>query len=123
MLEKSWNYKEQEMRKTEIAKAAKRQKINKRTQAPKRPHKTISKTSKLIISNKIYNIENIPSWKSSRPRRAKYFEDDFTTSDESSDIKEIIIMEESDSEYEEEEYFYKECKGKYKNGELWMQWD
>ena len=32
-------------------------------------------------------------------------------------------MEESDSEYEEEEYFYKECKGKYKNGELWMQWD
>ena len=32
-------------------------------------------------------------------------------------------MEESDSEYEEEEYFYKECKGKYKNGELWMQRD
>ena len=49
------------MRKTEIAKAAKRQKNNKRTQGPKRPHKTISKTSKLITSNKIYNIENIPS--------------------------------------------------------------
>ena len=78
------------------------QKIYKKTQATKRPHKTISKTSKLITSK-----DTLPSIKSSRPRKARKFEDHFTTSDESSDTEESIIMEERDGEFEEE-YFYKQ---------------
>ena len=71
---------EEEKRRTEIVKAAKQhQKINKRTQAPKRPHKTISKTLKSITSK-----DNLLSRKSSRPRETKMFDYDFTTSDESS---------------------------------------
>ena len=97
---------EEEKRRTEIVKAAKQhQKINKRTQAPKRPHKTISKTLKSITSK-----DNLLSRKSSRPREAKMFDYDFTTSDESSDTEEIIIVEESESKYEEE-YFCKKCEG------------
>ena len=99
-------------------KAAKQhQKINKRTQAPKRPHKTISKTLKSITSK-----GNLLSRKSSRPRETKMFDYDFTTSDESSDTEEIIIVEESESKYEEE-YFCKKCKGEYKNREVWLQCD
>ena len=33
------------------------------------------------------------------------------TSDENSDTEESIIVEESESEYDEEEYFCKKCKG------------
>ena len=58
---------EEEKRRAEIVKAAKQhQKINKRTQAPKRPHTAISKTSKSITSK-----DSLPSRKSSRPRKAK----------------------------------------------------
>ena len=110
---------EEEERRTEIVKAAKQhQKIYRRTRATKRPHETILKTSKLITSK-----DSLPSRKSLRPRKAKKFEDDVTTSDESSDTEESIITEESKSEYEEEEYFCKKCKGEYKNGELWLQCD
>ena len=97
---------EEEKRRTEIVKAAKQhQKINKRTQAPKRPHKTISKTLKSITSK-----DNLLSRKSSRPRETKMFDYDFTTSDESSDTEEIIIVEKSEGKYEEE-YFCKKCEG------------
>ena len=82
------------------------QKIYKKTQATKRPHKTISKTSKLITSK-----DTLPSIKSSRPRKARKFEDHFTTSDESSDTEESIIVEEREGEFEEEEYFCKKCEG------------
>ena len=110
---------EEEKRRKEIVKAAKQhQKISKGTQAPKRPHKTISKTSKLITSK-----DTLPSRKLLSPRKAKKFEDDFTTSDKSSDTEESIILEECKSEYEEEEYFCQKCKREYKNGELWLQCD
>ena len=107
-------------RRTEIVKAAKQeQKIYKKTQATKRPHKTISKTLKLITSK-----DTLPSRKSSRPRKARKLEDHFTTSDESSDTEESIIMEEREGEFEEE-YFSKKCRGVggYINRELWLQCD
>ena len=98
---------EEEKRRTETVKAAKHhQKIYKRTQATKRPLETISKTLKLITSK-----DTLPSRKSLRPRKAKKFEDDFKTSDKNSDTEESIIVEESESEYDEEEYFCKKCKG------------
>ena len=87
-------------------KAAKHhQKIYKRTQATKRPLEIISKTLKSITSK-----DTLPSRKSLRPRKAKKFEDDFKTSDENSDTEESIIVEESESEYDEEEYLCKKCK-------------
>ena len=67
--------------------------------------------------------DTLPYRKSSKPRKAKKFEDDLTTSDESSDTEENIIVEESESEYEEVEYFCKKCKGEYKNGKTWLQWN
>ena len=93
-------------RRTEIVKAAKQeQKIYKKTQATKRPHKTIWKTLKLITSK-----DTLPSRKSSRPRKARKLEDHFTTSDKSSDTEESIIMEEREGEFDEE-YFSKKCRG------------
>ena len=97
---------EEEKRRTETVKAAKHhQKIYKRTQATKRPLEIISKTLKSITSK-----DTLPSRKSLRPRKAKKFEDDFKTSDENSDTEESIIVEESESEYDEEEYLCKKCK-------------
>ena len=58
---------EEEKRRAEIVKAAKEhQKISKRTQVPKRPHQTNSKTSKSITSK-----YTLPSRKSSKPRKTK----------------------------------------------------
>ena len=98
---------EEEKRRIETVQATKHhQEIYKRTQATKRPLETISKTLKSITSK-----DTLPSRKSLRPRKTKKFEDDFRTSDKNSDTEESIIMEESKSEYEDEQYFCKKCKG------------